>query len=260
MNNVTISTDKTRADFERMVTAVANERGLPTEVARTGFKNMPHILKLGAYLSPGQNSYTFNVRRSIDAPIPGEIKMDTSDAFNVVGIGIRFSKADFASGAYSNHGNFLHLTYPDPAYFDGAPASGTVKPEHAALQCVLNGTLEAQVAGDKIFDGIAANFFVCNPDATYTDASASTIAHPGFGGSVERQGFTNITPQFILQGENDNAFVLNVAAGDRTLIDGNLNAAGAAATTRNIVWLYLLGFKIKNFAAPPASLSACRPL
>ncbi len=255
-----ISTDKTRGDFERSVNEISVQRGLPIETARSGFKHMPHILRLGAYLNPGQNSYTFNVKKGIDVPIPGEIKMDTSDAFTVTAISLRFSKADFAAGAYSNHGNYPHLTYPDPAYFDGAPASGTIKREYEALQCALSGTIEAQVTGDKLWDGIAANLFCYNPDGTFTDGSASTVAHPGFGGSIEKQGFTNITPQFILQGENDNIFVLNVAAGDRTLIDGNLNPSGAESGKRNIVWLYLLGFKVKNFAAAPTSLTACRPL
>ncbi len=258
MNNITITPDRQRGDFERSLGEIATQRNLSIEVAKTGYKHMPHVLRLGALLIPGQNSYVFNVKKSVDVPLPGEVKMDTSVAFTVTAIGIRFSKVDYNGGAYSNHGNYPHLTYPDPAYFDGAPASGATKKEYEALQCVLNGTIEAQVAGDKIFDGIAANYFVYNPTGTYTDATAATVAHPAFGGSVEKQGFSFLTPQFVLQGENDNTFVLNIASGDRSLIDGNLNASGAESGKRNIVWLYLLGFKVKNFTANPQSLTACR--
>lgn len=254
-----ITPDSQRGNFERVVSELALSKGLSNDQVKGGFKLMPHVLRIPAYLQPGQSSYNFNIKKGVDAPIPGEIKLDTTDAFAVVGVGLRFSKADFASGVYSNHGNFPHLTFPDPAYFVGAPASGTTKKEYEALQAVVNGTMAINVAGDTVVDGIVGSLLVFNPMSTY--ATSPAIALPQLGGSIEEQGFYALTPQYILDGANDNQFVLNVATADRTLIDGNLTAAGAAATTRNLVWLYLLGFKVKNHSATPTlSAAACRAM
>lgn len=254
-----IAPDVNRFNFERVVNELAIQKGIPTGDVKAGYKHMPHVLRIAQYISPTASSYTFTVRKGVDTPIPGEIKLDTQDAFAVTGIGLRFSKADFASGAYSNHGNFPHFTFPDPNYFVGAPASGTTKKEWEALQTLLNGTLQVNVGGDTVVDGLVASLLTFNPPATYT---SSPVALPQLGGSIEEHGAYQLTPQYILDAAQDNSFVLNLAAGatDRTLIDGSVTAAGAAATTRNLVWLYLFGFKIKNHSGGPQNLTGCRPV
>lgn len=254
-----IAPDVQRFNFERIVGELSQQKGISVDTVKTGYKHMPHVLRIGQYLNPTSSSYTFTVRKGVDTPIPGEIKLDQQDAFAVTGIGLRFSKADFASGAYSNHGNFPHLTFPDPSYFVGAPASGTTKKEWEALQTLLNGVLQVNVGGDVVVDGLVASLLAYNPPATYT---SSPVALPQLGGSIEEHGVYQLTPQYILDAAQDNSFVLNLASGatDRTLIDGNLNAAGSAATTRNIVWLYLFGFKVKNLSSQPSLTANCRPV
>lgn len=254
-----ITPDVQRGNFERTVNELAIQRGVSPETIKTGYKLMPHVLRIAAYLVPGQSTYTFNIKKGVDSPIPGEIKLDQTDAFAATALGLRFSKADFASSTYSNHGNFPHLTFPDPAYFVGAPASGTTKKEYEALQALVNGTIAVNVGGDNVVDGIVGSLFVFNPMSTY--ATSPAIALPQLGGSIEEQGFYPLTPQFVFDGANDNQLTLSVAPNsDRTLIDGSVTAAGAAATTRNLVWLYIMGYKIKNHTGQPQSLTACRPV
>lgn len=250
--------DVERGNFERTVNELATQRGVSPDTIKAGYKLMPHVLRIAAYLQPSQSTYVFNIKKGVDTPIPGEIKLDQTDAFAATAIGIRFSKADYASGIYSNHGNFPHLTFPDPAYFVGAPASGTTKKEYEALQSLINGTLAVNVGGDTVIDGMVGSLFVFNPMSTY--ATSPAIALPQLGGSMEEQGFYPLTPQFVFDGANDNQLTLSVAVADRTLIDGSVTAAGSAATTRNLVWLYIAGYKVKNHTSAPQSLTACRPV
>jgi hypothetical protein len=258
MTNTIVTPEVQRGTYERIISELAVQKTIPAEMVKAGYKIMPSVLKIGAYLAPGQSTYVFNIRKGVDSPISGESKLDQTDAFAVTGLSIRFSKVDFSAGAYSNHGNYPAFTYPDPNYFNGAGTGATPpKPEWQGLQTVVNGNMQVNVGGDIVVDGTAASLMTFNPAATYT---ATPLALPQIGGeSLNEHGFFMLTPQYILDGGQDNSFVLTVAPGDRTLIDGNLTSAGAAATTRNILWLFVLGYKVKNHGASP-TLTACRPV
>ena len=233
-----------RADYERVVKVVAEAMGATPEQVKAQYNIMPHTLRMGFYVNPTTSEYVVSPRKGVDTNAPlDSILLDQNDWFIGNQMGLRFSRADYASGAYSNHGNYAKLTYPDPVAF---PYTGTaVGDEAKSLQTLVNGTVSVKVAGTPIIDGQLAQELCYNPDGT---AVASPLAHPRFGGSPGDRGLFPLTPTLILNAMSDNAFTLNLSNGVKTNIDGNISTGTTAATTRNVVYFMLAGWKIKNLA------------
>lgn len=233
-----------RSDYERVVGIIAKEMGVSPEVVKTSYNIMPHVVKMGAYLSPGSSDYTLFPRKGVDPAAPVDsVLLDQNDYFVCAGIGLRFSRADFASGVYSNHGNYIPLTFPDPGFFT---YTGTaVGNETLGLNCIVNGTVSVKVAGTPMIDNLLASELTFRGDKSYT---TSPVAYPTSGPTAGARGFFAQTPTLILNAMADNSIVLNLAPGAKLNIDGNISTGTTAATTRNIVYVLLNGWKIKNFA------------
>lgn len=233
-----------RSDYERVVGIIAKEMGITPAEVKTAYNIMPHVVKMGILLSPGSSDYTLFPRKGVDpnAP-PDSVLLDQNDYFVCAGMGLRFTRADYASGVLSNHGNYIPLTFPDPGFFT---YTGTaVGNEVLGLNCIVNGTISVKVAGTPMIDGLLASELTYRGDKTYT---TSPVAYPTFGPTPGHRGFFSQTPTLILNAMADNSIVLNLAPGAKLNIDGNISTGTTASTTRNLVYVLLNGWKIKNFA------------
>lgn len=236
--------DVSRGTYDRIVSLLAKQTGLTVEQFTSQYKVMQSDLKLAAYLNPGLSSYSLSPRKGVNSPVvPNTVLLDFNDFFAISGVSLRIGKTDYASGVYSNAGNYPVLTYPDPSYFGGNGTS--VGKEWTALQCLVNGTVSITVNNDAMMDPTTAQEFFYNPTASYT---ASPLEYPGFGGSEPKKGIYPMTPQIILDASADNQIILNLADGVKTNIDGAISTGTTDSGTRNIVYVILHGLKIKNLA------------
>lgn len=253
MNNIVISPDEQRFTFERIVSSLAAQKGLTPDQIKETYKIFPSVVKMPVALDPGLSTYNLSPRKGVNTAVPGEIKLDQNDFFAVDGIGLRFTRATYtaASGALSQQGNYPELTYPDAVYFDGNPAAGL--DEWQCLQTILRGTVSIQVTGDTLLDSLSAQELVYKGETGYNGTGPVL---PQFGGTQGQRGIFPLTPQIILDASADNNFVISLADGDKAVIDGSVDNAGAATTHRNILMAVMYGWKIKNMAG--GGYSACR--
>lgn len=234
-----------RSDYERVVALIAQSMTISPDDVKKTYNIMPSVLKMGLYLQPGVSTYNFYPRKGVDqTAVPDSVLLDQNDWFVANGLGLRFSRCDWASGnVYSNWGNYVPLTFPDPAFF--TYTSTSIGTEAQGLNCVTNGTASVTVAGTPMIDNLLCSELTFRGDKTYT---TSPVAYPSFGGDAGKRGFFAQTPTLILDAMADNAVVINLNKGTLTNIDGNISATTTASTTRNTLYVLLNGWKIKNFA------------
>lgn len=236
--------DVPRGTYDRVITLLAKQMGLTPDAFVSSYKVMPSVLKMAAYLQPGLSSYSLSPRKGVDNPaIPNTNLLDFNDFFAVSGIGLRFGRAAYASGVYSNQGNYPVLTYPDPNFFSNTGSA--VGDERIGLQTIVNGTTALTVNNDAMIDGIVSQELTYNPEGTYV---ASPLTYPRFGASDGNRGIYPLTPQIILDASADNAVIVNLANGAKLNIDGAISTGTTDSGTRNILYVFLYGIKIKNLA------------
>lgn len=254
-NNIIVTPDRSRGDFARISENIASAMGLPVEVFLKQYKVMKLVLKMAAYLNPSTSTYTLSPRKGVDPYVPGTILLDQNDFFAVNSLGLRIGRAAFASGIYSNHGNYPQLTYPDPAYFTGSGT--TAGSEAASLYTLVNGTTSISVNNDVQMDGVNNQDLMLNPQRQYVAAS---LTPPQFGGADEAsRGFYDITPNLILDASADNGMIVTLAPnGARGNIDGAVSTGTTDSGIRNILYVCLEGWKIKNLAGAGAGLTGGR--
>lgn len=242
MNNLIFTPDIDRGAYERIIDAAASQMRIGTEAFKESYKVFPGQLVLPIQLSPSVSSYQVSPRKGVNPFINGEIKLDQNDFFGVTGIGLRFGRATYSSdtGLYSNHGSFEKLTWPYEDVFTG---SG----EASALNNILNGTVSLSVSGDVLVDSLLGQD-LCYKAQQATGSASDSI---NFGGDSGKRGYFPLTPQILLDASADNTLTVQLATGTITNIDGNTNA-----TTRNLLYVMLWGWKIKNLSGK--GLSACK--
>ena len=247
MNPIIFSPSEERADYTRVVNAVAAQMNISAAEFTTRFKIMPFLLKMAVYLNPSQNTYKLSPRKAVDNPaVPNTFLLDQNDFFAVTGIGLRIGKADFASNNYTNHGNYPALTYPDPNYFTGTGTSAGS--EAAGLNTLLNGSLSIGVSGENVVDPLAVSELFYNPDLGYS-AVANNLRNPSFGGgSPESRGIRRLSPNLILDAMADNDFTISLATGAKGNIDGSISTGTTDSGKRNVLYIVCEGWKIKNLA------------
>lgn len=235
--------DIDRGTYERVVDTIAQQMGITPNDFKRKYKIMPSVLKMAQYLSTGLSSYVFSPRKGVDPAVPNTILLDYNDFFAASGIGVRIGRAAFASNTYSNHGNYPLLTYPDPNYFSGTGT--TAGSEAASLQTLVNGSVGISVNNDSVVDGIHAQELFFNPEGRYT---GTPVAYPNFGGSDGERGIFALTPQIILDASADNGVTFNLANGAKGNIDGSISTGTTDSGIRNILYIMLYGWKIKNLS------------
>jgi len=250
MNKITISPDVRRGDYERIVDVISSKLNVSPEAFKDLYSVYNKTLILPIILDTATSSYTVGIRKGVNTPIPGEIKVDQNDFFATAGLGLRFGRAFYntGTGAYSNYGNYPKFTYPDPSYFTGIN-------EADGLQNILNGTLQLNVSGQNMVDGLLCQELCWQGEGRY---ASSGPVYPQFGGAqLQRVPFA-LTPSIVLDGNADNNFTITLLDGTKTNINGNLNSSSAATQHRNVLYLVLDGWLIKNLATAPVSLAACK--
>ena len=204
------------------------------------------VLRLEAALAPGKNSYPLDLFQNNGADRPGEIKLNRNDLFLATGMSIKLAKQVSASD--NTTGNAILYTFPDPQVFVGAPGSGAK--EHACLETIYNGTTTFRTSPVERLRELSNQMFRFVPErGTIKQASPQINDEPAqYGPTVEQKGFYQLVPNIVINGAENNYVDIFLAKGDTAVIDGSLNAAGSAATTRNVLIVELLGFVIVNGA------------
>lgn len=245
MNNITITPDIRRGDYERIIDEIASQMGVGPKTLKESYKIYPKLLVLPIQLDPTVTNYSVSPRKAVDTPIPGEIKVDQNDFFAIAGMGLRFGRAAYNSGngAITNHGNYVKHTYPDPAFYAGTN-------EAAALNNIMNGTVSLQVSGDTLLDGLLGQEMCWQSDGRYVSSPA---AQPAFGGAQMQRVPFPLTPCIVIDGNADNRFNINLGNGSNTNIDGS-----AASATKNFLYVVLDGWQIKNLSGGGLNIAACR--
>ncbi len=245
-NQILISPQNERSDYERVVNSIATSMGMSAAQFKAAFKVSPQTLKLGAILSNTNGIYEFSPvsGSGVSRPMP-QVQMNKNDFFAVSNLGLGFAKCDFvsATNTYQNFGNYPIFSYPDPGFFAGAPVGAAT--ESACLNTIVNGLISLSVASDPVLLPTLARDFVYNPEGTYI---ASPITHPRLGGDKVNRGYSELTPSFIIDGNSDVSFSLVLSDGAKTDLDGSISPGTTAATTRNVLWLFVNGWVVKNLS------------
>lgn len=235
--------DNGRSNYLRVAGTVSNMLGIPVEQFINQYKFYDDELVLLQALSTAQTQYTFNPVRGLDTPIPTQNLMDKSDLFAVCGVGVFFTQATYSSatGLLSAFGNYEQYTYPYAAVFSGSA-------EQAGLLNIVRGTVSLSVNSDQQWR-IPVDRLVFKKE--FINAQVTTIQ---YGGDNASQGLLDLNALVIMDGENQNQIVLDLATGGTlTNIDGNSHA-----TTRNVIGVKLIGFRVRNVANGGFTAANCR--
>lgn len=240
-----IPASQDNSNFVRVGTAISGKLGISFEQFQNTYKFYDDELYLLQALSPSQSQYNYNPVRGLDSTVPTANLMDKSDLFAITGVGLVFTRATYASatGALSVYGDYPIYTYPYVGVFSGAS-------EQAGLLNIVNGTVSLSVSSDQQWS-IPARRMVYADE--YVQSQVSTIV---YGGTDGKQGILALNSIVVMDGENQNTISVNLATGGTlTNINGNTNA-----TTRNLLGVRLIGFRIRNLASGGAYFSSqnCR--
>ncbi len=255
-NVVYIAPDPTRSFFERTAATVAKEFNIDVNQAKDGFVMSPQTILIGNKLVPNQTTYTFNPRNNVGASWDTDNRLDQNDYFAVQAIGLKFSRTTYnsASGAYSQFGNWPKLTFPDPNYFLGNPATGL--DEWQCLETIVNGKYAFTVGSQQIIPQDLCMKLTYNPQSRNL---TSPVALPQYNGLQDpaTRGNYNLPMNFVLDLNQDNIFSIVLAPGDTTVIDGSVNSSGAATLVRNFLWVEMEGIVIKNMGGNRRGTLVC---
>lgn len=255
--SILIAPDPTRAFFERVVNTIAKSFGISPEQFKNDYVISPQTVLMGVALAPGQSTYVLNPRNNVGTSYPTDNRLDQNDYFAVQALGLKFGRATYSSstGQLSQFGNYPKLSYPDPNYFNGNPASGL--DEWQCLQAIINGKLSLLVGSQQVIPQDIVQKMVYNPTATY---SSSPQALPRYNGDADpaSRGLYNLPMNFVLDMNQDNNIYITLANdADTAVIDGSVNSSGAATAYRNMLWLEMEGIVVKNLAGNRMGAMAC---
>lgn len=189
-------------------------------------KIRPQILKLYARLTASQESYVFNTQFDTPSILPTEnrLKRDSMMFVNLVGLAIH--KVPVFSGV-SYPQNFPLVFYPDKNIFADAAAAPGVVPENQCLEALYNGKLDFRTNSIVRLEDYPTNIFRQVPDT-----QNGAAAYPS-----QDLGLVDMSTSFLLNGNTDNRFTLNIGSGDRNGITGG-------AESINYACLLLAGFEV----------------
>lgn len=251
-----ITPDIRMADLERAIAKLSSLWRTTADKIKDAYKINYEFLRFEVALKPNTTQYEVNPVEGNDTLKVLERKLASGHAFVATAAGIILHKADFnnTAGTYSNEGTYPLFTSPDPAQFVGVPASGI--PEYRQLLGLYNGKLSFRKDSEIIARLPLVNCLK-TPLGNYN--ATAPIQLPEFGADLESLGvLQRIYPQILMDGSATNRVVLDIPTGDTSVIDGSVNAAGAAVnTSRNFVSIIMAGFYIEN-KPEGASSAVCK--
>ncbi|HMN89079.1 MAG TPA: hypothetical protein PKD70_06250 [Saprospiraceae bacterium] len=221
----------------------ANRRG-------DGFLIYPKKWRANVLLVSSKSSYTLSLypgQNGADHPL--DIKLDRNNVAAVSHIGLTIQKQNVA---LTPSRYFAPFTWPDANYFAGRSAAGTAATEAESLENIYNGTFTLRISNVDVMKGIANNLFRWVPERTYEIADAEgpqlENVYGQWGYELEQQGLFFIGGLQYLNGQQNNDIVVNLSDGDYTNIAGQIDNAGEAVDTRNLLTVTLFGFEIADAA------------
>lgn len=250
MGNILIAPDVQRANFDRCVEVLTqylskkDNTVYTVEEIAARYQIVPHVLTARQDLKDAATQYQFDYRVGASQDKPLEQRLNRNELFFATGFGVHIQKFD-ASG--DNIGNYLPYPYADAAAFNGAG-------EAKALNALFNGVLSAKTQNTSILPGLLLNMASYVPESQVVTGTPAQAR--GWGGSDEARGFRSLTPNFIIDGDEDTKFQIDLAPGVYTNISGTTFGTGNNGTL-NACLLRLVGFKVSAYGGNGASKAVC---
>ena len=206
-------------------------------------------LRVHARLVNNTTSYTFDLKYGNITNYPLDVLLGQNDRFFAYGVGLQIFKEDTVASP-AQYGNTPRFTFPDPNYFVGNDS--TNPKEFAALYTLYNGTMDMKADVLTYIQKMSTERFLYVPERTTQKQASPQVndEYPEYGTSMERRGIYYLGYQIPLSGQKENRATLNLGSGNTAVIAGNVNSAGNAVDTRNVVCFCLEGFLVVNAAAP----------
>lgn len=207
-------------------------------------------LRIELPLKANQNIYPFQIKQgNTTTDGPNAVLLNDQDAFVLVATQLYVMKQN-PSTTPVQYNNSQRFSYPDPQVFVGAPA-GKAK-EFAALWTIWNGQLAFNTSSLQRIKPIDLYSHLYSPQAQVIpsdDGTLLTITNPTlaeFNGPAN-DAWVEHQPTILLDGSQNNTFLLTLGSGDITAIDGSYAADGDQdAVTRNYIGLRLLGLLVSE--------------
>lgn len=207
----------------------------------------PKTLAVNLPLSASKSTYEFNLRETPSADRSDDIKLNFNDLF----LGVFMALIIRKQNASNQTGNSLPFTYPDPQYFLGV--SGGVN-EWDCLNTVYNGKLTIQTDDVVRLKDYDTREFLYIPEKQVYSADGGTLNPQtndelhGYGPSMAEKGYQEFLVRPFFYGPQNHIAKLTLGEGDRSVIAGGVNGAGAALSpvTTNVVTLLIKGLVASN--------------
>jgi len=241
--NIVVNTDSRYVKFCRVREALrAANMGNPDK-----YIIAEKTLRVEQLLSTTKSRYDFNLYETPDAGRAQEVKLSRNDLFFISHIGVFVYKQDAAADP-PQYGNTQLFTYPDPNFFPGA-VGGAAPFEWQCLYLVWRGKLALYTDPVQRIKDFSTEQCMYVPERTYIQSAFVGITSdifPQWGGSFSERGFYEMAAMPALYGQQTNRISLELGAGDQSVLDGAVDAAGEAVDTRNVLAVHLHGFNVEN--------------
>lgn len=257
MNDIIVSTDKQRADYERALAAIRLTD--PTFDPSTAMLQ-PHTIIVTKPLVTSSREVVFNLYTdpSVAAQFaPDDIPLNQGDVFYCTHFGYKIVKTLGTSivTAPQNIGNEIAYPYADPNVFNGfVTASG--KYEFKALETIWNGKTQISAGSSNRLVEFSNKRLKYAPTAQRIKYTLTNSNEPSYGSEMGEQGLFALNPNMLfVGGDTVNKVTCKLAQGAYIdLIDGKIDSAGAAIVNQNYIQLEMFGFW---FSAGDNSFSGC---
>jgi hypothetical protein len=236
---VIISLDQERAAFNRIKELMQQEN------PGVEFIINQKTLRLENELTPAKSSYVFDMYETRGADRPGEEKLNRNHLFFLTHAAVCLTKQDKTTSP-RRFGNYPLFTNPDPNFFVGDDSTNML--EYQALETIFGGKLTVKTSPVVRLEDFLNTNFRYVPERNYTVNSSGNDEYPQYGPTMEEKGFFRLTPQIIIDGQENNTVEVSLGEGDTALIAGGIDAAGDAVDTTNVLVVLLHGFIVVNGA------------
>jgi len=237
MQNINLVMDGPRAAYERIAALMRSETG------RADFIINQKTLRVEQELSSSKNTYSFDLKETSGSQRPLEKRLNTNDLFFMTHIALCVTKQD-ESTTPKQYGNFPLFSHPDPNYFEGDD-NVNIR-EFLCMEPIYNGSLTLKTSPLERLREFDTSLLRFVPERPYTVDATNDDQWGQYGPSMEERGFFALTPNIIIDGDDNNTVQLELGAGDTSQIAGGFDSSGTptAIDTSNVVVLLAHGFEV----------------